>query len=165
MLETSNFVHGSAMRSLKSCDEWVFPKWAWSGSREQFLHCGLRKFRYSKSSVYRWYTQVDRRRFVYDTYKTMKATRTCHGWVHMFITHQSTVTLQLHTSICSELVVQVVCAVLRGSWQDFNWHDASRSPSAIAEFLFCWLESRLQSWDVLYTLQIVIVADSNCLIA
>jgi len=30
------------------CDEWVLPKWAWSGSREQFLHCGLRKFRHSK---------------------------------------------------------------------------------------------------------------------
>jgi len=23
----------------------VFPKWAWSGSRAQFLHCGLRKYR------------------------------------------------------------------------------------------------------------------------
>jgi len=32
------------------CDEWGIPKWAWSGSREQFLHCGLRKFRHSKSS-------------------------------------------------------------------------------------------------------------------
>jgi len=32
----------------------VLPKWAWSGSREQFLHRGLRKFRHSKSSVYRW---------------------------------------------------------------------------------------------------------------
>ena len=39
------------------------------------------------------------------------------------------------TSICSELVVQVVSALLRGSWQDFNWHDASRRPSAIAELL------------------------------
>ena len=36
----------------QSCDEWVLPKWAWSGSREQFLHCRLRKFRHSKSSVY-----------------------------------------------------------------------------------------------------------------
>jgi len=27
--------------NAKSCGEWVFPKWAWSGSREQFLHCGL----------------------------------------------------------------------------------------------------------------------------
>ena len=72
------------------CDEWVFPKWAWSGSREQFLHCGLRKFCHSKSSVYRWYTQLNRRRFVYDIYVTMKATR-----MHMFITHRLTLTLQL----------------------------------------------------------------------
>jgi len=34
--------------------------------------------------------------FVYDTYKTMKATRMRHGWVHMFITHRPTLTLQLH---------------------------------------------------------------------
>ena len=50
---------------------------------------------YLGSSVYRWYTQLDCRRFVYDTYKTMKVTRTCHGWVHMFITHRPTLTLQL----------------------------------------------------------------------
>jgi len=37
------------------------------------------------------------------------------------------------TSICSGLVVQVVSALLRGNWQDFNWHDASRGPSAIVE--------------------------------
>jgi len=29
-------------------------KCRWGGSHEQFLHCGLRKFRHSKSSVYRW---------------------------------------------------------------------------------------------------------------
>jgi len=52
MLVTSDFVHGSAMWSLSLVMEWVLPKWAWSGSREQFLHCGLRKFRHSKSSVY-----------------------------------------------------------------------------------------------------------------
>ena len=57
------------------CGEWMLPKWTWSGSREQFLHCGLRKFRHSKSSVYRWYPQVVRRRFVYDTSEAMKATR------------------------------------------------------------------------------------------
>ena len=36
-------------------DEKSSLKGAWSGSREQFvgLHCGLRKFRHSKSSVYR----------------------------------------------------------------------------------------------------------------
>ena len=79
-----------------TCNQWVFPKWAWSGSREQFLHWGLRKFRHSKSSVYRWYTQLDRGRLVYDTYKTLKATRSRHGWVHMFITHRPTLTLELH---------------------------------------------------------------------
>ena len=26
-------------------------------------------------------------------------------------------------------------ALLRGNWQDFNWHDASRGPSAMAELL------------------------------
>jgi len=37
------------------------------------------------------------------------------------------------TSICSGLVVRVVSALLRGNWPDFNSHDASRGPSAIAE--------------------------------
>ena len=54
------------------------------------------KFRHSKSSVYRWYPQLVRGRFVYDTYRTIKATRSCHGWVHMFIAHCPTVTLQVH---------------------------------------------------------------------
>ena len=35
----------------------------------------------------------------------------------------------------SGLVVQVVSALLCGSGQDFNCHDASRGPSAIAELL------------------------------
>jgi len=35
----------------------------------------------------------------------------------------------------SGLVVQVISALLRDIWQDFNWHDASRGPSAIAELL------------------------------
>jgi len=44
-----------------------------------------------------WYTQLVRGRFVYDTYRTMEATRSPrHGWVHMCITHCPTVTLQLH---------------------------------------------------------------------
>jgi len=73
-----------------------------------------------------------RRRFVYDIYRTIEATQSRHGWVHMFIIYRPTVTLL--TSICSGLV-EVVSALLRGNWQDFNWHDASRCPSAIAELL------------------------------
>jgi len=77
---------------------------------------GLRKFRHSKSSVYRWYPLLVRGRFVYDTYRTVEATRSRHGWVHMFMTHFSTVTLSnFITSICSGLVVQVVSALLRGN--------------------------------------------------
>jgi len=73
-----------------------------------------------------------RSRFVYDTYKTMEATRSHHGSMHMFITHRPTVTLQLIISIWSGLVVQVVSALLRDNWQDFNWHDAPRGPSAMS---------------------------------
>jgi len=43
-----------------------------------------------------WYTQLDRLRFVYDTYRTMRATRSRHGCVQIFIAHRRTVTLQLH---------------------------------------------------------------------
>ena len=108
---------------------------AWSGSREQFLHCGLREFRHSKSSVDKWYTKLNRRRFVYDSYMTMKATRTRHSWVHMFATHWPTLTLQLHNF---DLFSTCRTALLHGNWQDFNWHGASRGPSAIAEFLVSW---------------------------
>jgi len=121
-LDTSNFVHRSAMRSLslviiiiiikrqlisrrnmpeditRARDEWVFPNWAWWWSREQFLHCGLRNFGHSKSSEYRWYPQLDRCRFVYDTYKTMTATWSRHGWVQMFITHCLQLNLRPPTS-------------------------------------------------------------------
>jgi len=57
-----------------------------------------------------------------------RLTRICHGWVHMFITHQPTLTLQLHNFDLFR-----TCRV--GNWQDFNWHDTSRGPSAIAELL------------------------------
>jgi len=62
----------------------------------------------------------------------MKASRTRHGWVHMFTTHRPTLTLQLHNF---DLSRTSRTALLRGNWQDFNWHDSSRGPSAIAELL------------------------------
>jgi len=39
------------------------------------------------------------------------------------------------TSICLGRVVQLVSALLRGIWQDFNRHDSLLGPSAIAELL------------------------------
>jgi len=96
--EPRDFNFGTLIYHSKShtADEKSSLKRAWSGSCEQFLHCGLRKFRHSKSSVCRWYPQLVRSRFVYDTYRTMEATRSRHGWVHVFITHCPTITLQLH---------------------------------------------------------------------
>jgi len=48
--------------------------------------------RYRRLSV----AQLARGRFVYDTYRTVEATRSRHDWVHMFITHRPTVTVELH---------------------------------------------------------------------
>ena len=71
---------------------------AWSGSREQFLHCGLKKFRNSKSSVCRWYTQFDRRRFVYDTWDNGSQLGRVMIECTLSITHCLRLNLQLHTT-------------------------------------------------------------------
>jgi len=137
MLETSNFVHGTAMWSLSL----VMSKCSLCGrgqvhvSNFYIVECRLRKFRHSKSSVYRWYPQLVRGRFVYDIYRTMDATRSRNVWVHMFITYCPTVTLQIHNfDLFRTCRTSSFCTV---AWQlaDFNWHDASRGPSAIAELL------------------------------
>jgi len=79
-----------------------------------------------------------RGRFAYDTYKTMEASRSRHGWVHMFITHWLTVTLQLHnfdlfrtcrtSSFCTvawQLArFQLTCRIARSlgdSWHSCNF--------------------------------------------
>ena len=64
------------------------------------------------------YTQLDRHRFVYDTCNTMKATRTRHGSVHVFITRRPN---QLHNfDLFRTCRISIVSALLRGNWQDFN---------------------------------------------
>jgi len=118
-----------------SCDEWVFPKWAWSGSRDQFLHYGLRKFRHSKSSVYRWYTQLDRCRLVYDTWDNGSRLGCVMVVCTVSITHCLRLNLQLHTiNFVRTCRISSFCTI---AWQlaRFHWHDASCGPSAIAELL------------------------------
>ena len=67
------------------------------------------------SRRYRWYTQLERSRFVYDTHNTMEATRSRHGWGHMFITHRPTLTLQLHNFDLSRTSrTSIFCTV---AWQ------------------------------------------------
>ena len=65
----------------------------------------------------------------------MKSTRTRHGWVHMFIIHRPTVTLQLHNFDLFRTCRTTSFCTVAWQWQDFNWHDASCGPSAIAELL------------------------------
>ena len=89
--------------------------WAWSGSREQFPHCGLRKFRHSKSSVYRWYTQLDRRRFVYDTWDNGSQLGRVMVECTLFMTHCLRLNLQLHTiSLVRTCRISTFCTV---AWQ------------------------------------------------
>jgi len=96
MLQTSNFVHSSAMWSLSLVMSECSLSGRGQGHVSNFCILDLENF----ATVSRRYTgdihNLVRSRFVYDTYNTMEATRSCHGWVHMFITHCPTVTLQLH---------------------------------------------------------------------
>jgi len=73
MLETSNFVYGSAMRSLSLVISECYVSGCGHGHASNFYMVDLENF----ATASRWYTgdtQLDRRRFVYDTNKTMIST-------------------------------------------------------------------------------------------
>jgi len=99
MLETSNFVHGSAMWSVSLVMSECSLSGRGQGHTSNFYILKIVDLE-NFATASRWYTGDIHNsvcsRFVYDTYKTMEATRSRHGWVHMFITHWTTVTLQLH---------------------------------------------------------------------
>jgi len=54
-----------------------------------------------------------RSRFLYDTYRTVEATRSCHGGVHMFITHCPTVTLLIYVFYSFSIIAHFYRATLR----------------------------------------------------
>ena len=96
---------------------------------EQFLHCGLRKFRHNKSSVYRWYTQLDRRRFVYDTWDNGSRLSRVMVECTLSIAHCLRLNLQLHTSdLVRTCRISSFCTV---AWQLARFQLARR----IARFL------------------------------
>jgi len=72
MLETSNFAYGSAMRSLSLVMSECSLSGRGQGHASNFYIVDLENFA-TASSRYTG-TQLDSRRFVYDTYTTMKAT-------------------------------------------------------------------------------------------
>jgi len=92
----SNFVHGLAMWSLSLVMIECSLSGRGQGHVSNFYIVDLENF----ATTSRRYTgdihNSVRGRFVYDTYRTTEATRSRQGWVHMFITHRPTVTLQLH---------------------------------------------------------------------
>ena len=79
MLETSNFVHGSAMRSLSLVMSECSLSGRGQGHVSNFYMVDLENFatasRQYTGDIHNW----DHRRFVYDTYRTVKATPVHHG--------------------------------------------------------------------------------------
>ena len=78
---------------------------------------------------------TQRRRFVYDTWDNGSRLDRVMVECTLSITHCLRLNLQLHTVDLVRTCRISSSALLRGNWQDFNWHDASRIPSAIAELL------------------------------
>jgi len=133
MLESSYFVHGSAMRSLSLVMSECSLSRRGQGHASNFYIVDLENF----ATASRRYTGDIHNSTVVGLSVTLirqwkrleRVTVECPYLLHIG-PYQP---FNFITSICSGLVVQVVSALLRGSWQDFNWHDASRGPSAIAE--------------------------------
>jgi len=73
MLATSNFVHGLAMRSLSLVMSVCSLSGRGQGHASNFYIVDLENFAKASRRYTGDNTQLDRRRFVYDTYKTMKS--------------------------------------------------------------------------------------------
>jgi len=103
------------MRSLSLVISECSPSGRGQGHVSNFYTVDLENF----ATASRQYTQLDCRRFVYDTYKRKRLERVtveCTCLLHIGPPSPS----NFITSICSGLVVQVVSALLPGNWQDFN---------------------------------------------
>ena len=88
-----------------------------------------------------------RSRFVYDTYRTMEATRSRHGWVHMFVTHRPSVTLQLHNfDLLRTCRTGSFCTVV---WQLARFQLTRRIARSLGDsWVFC-----SSSWSIEHKLQ------------
>jgi len=133
MLGTSNFVHRSAMLSLSLVMSECFLSGRGQGHVSNFYIVDLENL----ATTSRRYTGD----FHNSTFVGLFMTP-IRQWKRLeWVTVECTCLLHISppkpsnfiTSICSGLVVQLVSALLRGNWQDFNWQDASRGPSAIAQ--------------------------------
>jgi len=102
----------------------LFPKWAWSGSCEQFLQCGLGKVRHSKSSVYRCY---QRRRSACGLHLRWSSASWLNAQVYYTLVDCNPLTplLRFVSDLLYKLYLHCYAAVGKNS----------RGPSAVAELL------------------------------
>jgi len=139
MLETSNFVHGSAMWSLSL----VMSERSLSGHGHghvsnfyivDFKNLATASRRYTGDihnfpvvdlfmSPIRQWKRLVASWFSAHVYYTLPPTKPPTSWLRFV--------QDLSYSFCTVRV----SALLRGNWQDFNWHDISCGPSAIAKLL------------------------------
>jgi len=129
MLETSNFVHRSAMRSLSLVMSECSLSGRGQGHASNFYIVDLKNF----ATASRRYTGDIHNSTVIGLF--MKPTGQWKRLDSVMVECTCLIHSNFIPSILSGLVVQVVSALLRGKWQDFNWHDASRGPTATAEHL------------------------------
>jgi len=141
MLETSDFVHRSAMWSLSLVMSECSLSGRGQGHVSNFYNVDLENL----ATASRRYTGDIYNSTVvglFMTPETMGADSVA-SWLsaHCLSRIASDYISNFIPSIWSGLVVLVVSALLRGNWQDFIWHDASRGPSAIAELLVYRLDA------------------------
>jgi len=126
----------------------------------KFLNSGLRKFRHGISIVETCYQLSSRK---VDAQSVINWT-VVRQLSRKYLRRSTTIVYRTDRQAClqhdfvarvnyrqlilgSGLVVQVVSALLHGNWQNFNWHDASRGPSAIAELLVFFRTDYMDSPD------------------
>ena len=127
MLETSDFVHGSAMQSLSLVMTECFLSRRGQGHVNDFYIVDLENFATASC------------RYTGDMHNSTV--------VGLFMTHCLHLNRQLHT------IGSVRTALLRGNRQDYYWQDASRDYSAIAELLVVVWFSHSRPYKMFWTVK------------
>ena len=127
MQETTNFVYGSTMWSPSLVMSECSLSGRGQGHVSNFYIVDLENFLHSKSSVYRWYTQLDRRRFVYDTWDNGSRLGRVMVECTLSITHCLRQNIQLHT-------IDLVRTCRRSSFCTVAWQ--------LARFQLTWRIAR-----------------------
>jgi len=145
----AGFRHGSFFPSIPHCVIWKYGYLQKTKVlpclRKFVVNSGLGKFRHGKSIalstklvvVVCWRHLYDDRRVVAVYYKSI-------NWSHL-------------TPLLRFVFVDLLYNLFLYSWQDFDWHSASRGPSALAELLVYELVSHLN-----LTRRIVIHSGDKC---